>query len=192
MAEEATDNAVDHIALAAEVTVAWLSNPNVRATAEEVPNFLRTVHAAIAGLSNDAAGQAAEPTSDHTPAVAVRSSVKPDYIVSLITGQKLKSLKRHLTSHGLTPAEYRERYGLKPDYPMVASAYSAQRREVAQKLGLGRKDRGGQAGGAAPVIPTSPALRAALDVLPRPRVRRKRHLPSRHGSGKPKRLLPSA
>lgn len=134
MAEDVTAQQTNAIELATELTIAWLGNPNVRASAEEVPAFLQKMHETLGQLSNGP-----EPTGDaapnHVPAVAPRSSVKQDYIVSLITGQKLKSL----ASHGLTPAQYRERYGLKPDYPMVVPGYSAQRREVAKKLGLGRK-----------------------------------------------------
>jgi hypothetical protein len=107
-----------------------------------------------------------EAAPEYVPAVPVRSSVRPDHIVSLIDGKKLKSLKRHLSSHGLTPAEYRERYGLKPDYPMVAASYSAQRREVAKKLGLGRKPgetraKAAETATAATAPAKAPAKRAA-------------------------------
>jgi predicted transcriptional regulator len=155
MADDNTDIALSAIELATEITIAWLGNPNTRVTAEEVPAFLKIMHSAIgelAGAPADTAVGVAAP--EYVPVVPVRSSVKPDYIISLIDGRKLKSLKRHLSTHGLTPREYRERYGLKPDYPMVAASYSAQRREVAQKLGLGRK------GGAARAnVPDSPAPR---------------------------------
>jgi len=157
MVDEHTGNAPNAIELATELTIAWLNNPNVRATAEDVPTFLKSIHATIGELSSGGPAQA-EP--DYPPAVPVRSSVKPDYIISLIDGRKLKSLKRHLSTHGLTPAEYRERYGLKPDYPMVAPNYSAQRRQVAQRLGLGRKGRDARAAAAAPA-PDAPAKGAA-------------------------------
>jgi len=166
MADEQTSNAVNPIELATELTIAWLSNPNVRASAEDVPAFLKSIHATIGELSNGGNADPADATPEYVPAVSVRSSVKPDYIISLIDGRKLKSLKRHLSSHGLTPAEYRERYGLKPDYPMVASNYSAQRREVAQKLGLGSKGRAARAAVAdsAPAVPT----KAAASAPPKP------------------------
>jgi len=181
MAEDAADKGVNSVALATELTIAWLGNPNVRATAEEVPAFLRSIHAAIGDLSQAGAATSAEPASEYAPAVPVRSSVKPDYLVSLIDGRKLKSLKRHLATHGLTPAEYRERYGLKADYPMVAANYSAQRREVAKKLGLGRKPGQTRAKTAAAAAPTDVPAKAvskpkaagktAAKAAPAPRVR---------------------
>ena len=141
MADENDPKTGNAIELATQLTIAWLSNPNVKTSAEEVPAFLKAIHATLGALSGATGEQAAEAGGEHKPAVPVRSSVKPDFITSLIDGRKLKSLKRHLTMHGLTPKEYRERYGLKADYPMVAPNYSAQRREVAKKLGLGRKPR---------------------------------------------------
>lgn len=137
MADDINEPSTNPIKLATELTIAWLSNPNSQAGAEDVPAFLEKMLAKINALTGQAGS--AEETAEYKPAVAVRSSVKPDYLVSLIDGRKLKSLKRHLSSHGLTPKEYRERYGLKPDYPMVAPNYSAVRRAVAEKLGLGRK-----------------------------------------------------
>jgi predicted transcriptional regulator len=78
--------------------------------------------------------------SEFTPAVSVRKSLaSPEHIISLIDGKPYKTLKRHLSGHGLTPAQYRERYGLKPDYPMVAQNYAEHRRNLAKKIGLGRK-----------------------------------------------------
>jgi len=170
MADEPTSNAADPIELATELTVAWLSNPNVRAAAEDVPAFLKSIHATIGELSNGSSAAPADSAPEYTPAVPVRSSVKPDYIVSLIDGRKLKSLKRHLSTHGLTPAEYRERYGLKADYPMVAANYSAQRREVAQKLGLGRKGRAARATApeAAAPAPAKPAAKPARKAAAKP------------------------
>lgn len=153
MADETNPNAVSVIELATELTIAWLNNPNVKTSAEEVPDFLKTMHATIDALSSGA-DKAADAQAEHKPAVPVRSSVKPDYIISLIDGRKLKSLKRHLSMHGLTPKDYRERFGLKADYPMVAPNYSEQRRAVAKKLGLGRKP--GKAS-AAPVPATATA-----------------------------------
>lgn len=133
----------NNVELAAQLTVAWLGNPNVRALADEVPGFLRNVHATLNELSNGGTTTGASASDEnetvYVPAVPVRSSVKPDHIVSLIDGKKYKLLKRHLARNGLTPQEYRERYGLKADYPMVAPNYAASRRALAQKIGLGRK-----------------------------------------------------
>ena len=80
------------------------------------------------------------------PAVSVRSSIKPDYVVCLEDGLKMKMLKRHLmTDHGMTPEQYRQKWGLGPDYPMVAPNYAEQRRTLAKKIGLGTKRRRGPA-----------------------------------------------
>jgi predicted transcriptional regulator len=137
MPENTTDSIADLIALAGDITIAWLQNPNVHPGAQDVPAFLKSMHAAITELGSNVAP---EPEAvAYEPAVSVRSSVKPDHLISLIDGKKYKTLKRHLSINGLTPAEYRARYGLKSDYPMVAESYAAQRREIAKKLGLGRK-----------------------------------------------------
>jgi predicted transcriptional regulator len=94
------------------------------------------VHNALAGLG----GNAPAPEVRAEPAVSIRASVKPDYIVCLDDGKKLKMLKRHLMTHyGITPDEYRAKWGLPADYPMVAPNYAEQRRSLAVKIGLGRK-----------------------------------------------------
>jgi predicted transcriptional regulator len=165
MADEAQEQTQATVELATELTIAWLGNPNVRAMAEDVPAFLKSMHTTLGELSSNAPGNAAA-APEYTPAVSPRSSVKHDYIVSLITGQKFKSLKRHLASHGLTPTEYRERYGLKPDYPMVAPGYSEKRREVAKKLGLGRKP-GQTRAKAAEAAPTPGAETAPAKAAPK-------------------------
>ncbi|RYY10361.1 MAG: transcriptional regulator [Alphaproteobacteria bacterium] len=132
-----TDNA---IGLAAELTAAWLANPHTRTSAEDVPAFLVSMHAAVSGLgrSNDKDQPIEAPR--HEPAVSVRKSLaSPDHIVSMIDGKPYKTLRRHLATNGLTPEQYRERYNLKADYPMVAESYSESRRAMAHKIGLGRK-----------------------------------------------------
>ncbi|OHD03804.1 MAG: hypothetical protein A2095_05380 [Sphingomonadales bacterium GWF1_63_6] len=99
----------------------------------------------------------AEPVPEYTPAVSVRKSLASrEHLISLIDGRPYKTLKRHLASHGLTPAQYRERYGLASTYPMVAPAYSEQRREVAQRLGLGQRGTAAKAA-AASAANVSPA-----------------------------------
>ncbi|MBV1688989.1 MucR family transcriptional regulator [Novosphingobium sp. G106] len=138
MAEETTGT--DLLELATELTMAWLSNPNTRVAAEEVPTFLQSMHSAVTNLAAPQASPEAAPAAEYTPAVTARRSLaSPDHIISLIDGKPYKTLKRHLSGHGLTPAEYRERYGLKPDYPMVAASYAEMRRGLAKKIGLGRK-----------------------------------------------------
>lgn len=159
MADETTEQSTDPIKLATELTVAWLSNPNSQASADDVPAFLEKMLTKINSLTGQSAPAEAAP--EHKPAVPVRSSVKADYLISLIDGRKLKSLKRHLSSHGLSPKEYRERYGLKPDYPMVAPSYSAVRRAVAEKLGLGKKVVSKAATSKPAATKTAPAKRAA-------------------------------
>jgi len=130
------------VELATELTVAWLGNANNRINADDVPAFLQTMHDTIANLSSGgtAKSDAAEPAKDYTPAVSARKSLaSPDVIISMIDGKPYKTLRRHLATHGMTPEEYRERYGLKKDYPMVAPTYSAARQAMAKKIGLGRK-----------------------------------------------------
>ena len=134
------DTQPNTIELATELTIAWLQNPNTRASAEDVPAFLGTMHKSIGGLFQTETPATDELVQDHAPAVTVRKSLaSPDHIISMIDGKPYKTLRRHLATHGMTPIEYRERYGLKPDYPMVAETYSESRRAMAKKIGLGRK-----------------------------------------------------
>lgn len=137
MAEDTTST--DPVELATELTIAWLANPNTHASSEDVPAFLQKMHQAVINLTASPAELPfAEP--EYTPAVTVRRSLSSkDHIISLIDGKPYKALRRHLSSHGLTPLQYRERYGLKPDYPMVSESYSQVRRDMAKKIGLGRK-----------------------------------------------------
>jgi predicted transcriptional regulator len=127
------------VELATELTIAWLGNPNVRAAADDVPAFLRQMHATIEELSGTKSAGADEPSStassqQYVPAVTVRKSLaSKDHILSLIDGKPYKTLRRHLSGHGLTPEEYRARYNLKADYPMVAPSYSEHRRAVAKQ-----------------------------------------------------------
>ncbi|MGX7895796.1 MucR family transcriptional regulator [Tsuneonella sp. HG222] len=117
-----------------DIVVSYVSNNSV--AADEVSTLIRTVHATLAGL-----GGAEAPVEERPePAVSVRSSIKRDHIVCLEDGKKMKMLKRHLmTDHGMTPDEYRARWGLQADYPMVAPEYAEKRRDLAVKIGLGRK-----------------------------------------------------
>jgi predicted transcriptional regulator len=129
------------VELATELTIAWLSNPNTRTPADDVPAFLQSMHNAVAKLADTPSDGAAEPeAAEYTRAVSVRKSLaSKDRIISMIDGKPYKTLRRHLSRNGLTPDEYRARYGLKPDYPMVAETYSESRRAMAKKIGLGRK-----------------------------------------------------
>lgn len=179
MADETSDTSL--LELATELTMAWLSNPNTRASAEDVPVFLQSMHAAVTSLSapQPTADEAA-PTADYTPAVTVRKSLaSKDHIISLIDGKAYKTLKRHLSGHGLTPAQYRERYGLKSDYPIVAENYAEMRRDLAKKIGLGRKAGTKTAvakAGATPAVVKSAAKPAAKSAAK----------PVANGAAKPK------
>ncbi len=136
-----TENDTGAVELATELTIAWLSNPNTRASAEDVPAFLHKMHEAVATLASaPVTEQAGEPATEYTPAVTVRKSLaSKDHIISMIDGKPYKTLRRHLAGHGLTPEQYRERYSLRSDYPMVAENYSQARRDMAKRIGLGRK-----------------------------------------------------
>ncbi len=150
MSEEVTLNTVE---LATELTIAWLGNQNNRVSPDDVPAFLRTMHAAINELSVGADSRSKdEPDAapEFTPAVSVRKSLaSKDHILSMIDGKPYRTLRRHLSTNGLTPDEYRARYNLKSDYPMVAPNYSEERRAMAKKIGLGSKGREAQAPAAA-------------------------------------------
>ena len=128
-----SDIAETLITLTSDIVAAHVSNNSV--SVDEVPALISNVYGALAGLG---AAPVAEERPE--PAVSVRASVKADHIVCLEDGKKMKMLKRHLmTDHGLTPAEYRTRWGLPADYPMVAPDYAEKRRVLAKQIGLGRK-----------------------------------------------------
>jgi predicted transcriptional regulator len=155
MSDETT---ADPVELATELTIAWLSNPNTRATVDEVPMFLARMHQAVNDLASPPTPPIQEAGNDYTPAVTARKSLSSrDHIISMIDGKPYKTLRRHLSTHGMTPEQYRERYNLKPDYPMVAESYSEARRAMAHKIGLGQKGRAARA--AAPQT-GAPAKRA--------------------------------
>ena len=122
------------ITLTSDIVAAHVSNNDV--TVDSVPELITNVYSALSGLGDD--GEADDTPPE--PAVSIRASVKPDYIVCLEDGKKLKMLKRYLrTNYDMTPEEYRARWNLPADYPMVAPNYAAKRRDLAKKIGLGRK-----------------------------------------------------
>jgi predicted transcriptional regulator len=157
---------VSAIELATGMAIAWLGNPNSRLTAEEVPGFFQAMHATVAALTERASNvtpvaktDLPAPDTDQPPlTTAQKSLASSEYIVSFIDGKPYKMLRRHLTKHSLTPDEYRARYGLDADYPMVAEAYSMARRAVAKKIGLGRKPVPRRTRG--PAVPAAPAAKA--------------------------------
>ena len=137
----------DNVTLAHAITAAWLLNPQTHATADAAATFLRNTYAAVTNLQEGGGTAAALPVDsgegDNMPAVSVRKSLAdPDFILSMIDGKPYRSLRRHLSSRGLTPEQYRQRYNLKADYPMVAPGYSKARSDQAKQLGLGRKPAG--------------------------------------------------
>lgn len=121
------------LALTADIVAAHVSNNTIAVS--DVPALIKSVYNALNGLGAPVVVEEVK----QEPAVSIRSSIKPDYIVCLEDGKKLKMLKRHLMSqYGLTPDDYRMKWGLPADYPMVAPNYAAQRRELAVQIGLGR------------------------------------------------------
>ena len=123
------------LTLTADIVAAHVSNNSV--AVNDLPQLIANVHGALSTLG---AGSAAEAKPE--PKVPIRSSIKPDYIVCLEDGKKLKMLKRHLMTHyQLTPDQYRQKWGLNADYPMVAPNYAEQRRRLAKSIGLGTKRR---------------------------------------------------
>lgn len=156
-----TDTDTGSVELATELTIAWLSNPNTRASGDDVPAFLHKMHEAVSKLATvPATEEPSEPQAEYTPAVSARKSLaSKDYIVSMIDGKPYKTLRRHLAGHGLTPEQYRERYNLRADYPMVAENYSQARRDMAKRIGLGRKPGETRAAAAAPVETPAPKTR---------------------------------
>jgi predicted transcriptional regulator len=137
------DNSNDTLlTLTADIVAAHVSNNSV--AVNDLPNLIQNVHSALSGISGN--GGATEPRPE--PKVSIRASVKPDYIVCLEDGKRLKMLKRHLMTHyNMTPDQYRQKWGLAADYPMVAPNYAEQRRALAKSIGLGtkrRRTRGGK------------------------------------------------
>jgi predicted transcriptional regulator len=129
-------NAVDLLGLTTEIVAAHVSNNAV--AVDELPVLINRVHHSLTTL-----GVAPEPVQEKLqPAIPVKKSVTPDYIICLEDGKKLKMLKRHLkTAYDMTPEDYRERWSLPPDYPMVAPNYAKQRSKLAKEIGLGTRAR---------------------------------------------------
>jgi predicted transcriptional regulator len=138
-------NGPDFISLAAEIVSAYVGKNAIQPS--ELPNVIGQVHLALSGLAKPPA-----PVVEAlAPPVKIKKTITPDYLISLEDGKRYQSLKRHLTVYGLTPDEYRAKWGLPRDYPMVSAKYSARRAELARTIGLGRKPK---AAIEAPVPPT--------------------------------------
>ena len=137
------------VSLSADIVSAYVSNNNVQPG--DIAPLLSGVHAALTNI-----GKAPAEAVKREPPVPINRTIKGDHIISLEDGKPYKSLKRHLTGRGLTPAQYREKWGLRPDYPMVAPEYSKRRSELALSLGLGRK-----------------ATQEVVEATPEPKARKK-------------------
>jgi predicted transcriptional regulator len=125
------------IEMAADIVSAYVAHNNV--AANDLPNFIRQVHDALKGVTTAASET---PTAPQSPAVSVRKSINPDFLICLEDGRKFKSLKRHLrTKYDLSPEAYRAKWGLPKDYPMVAPNYAASRSALAKSMGLGQGGR---------------------------------------------------
>lgn len=135
-----TESSTDHselLALTSDIVAAHVSNNAVSTT--DLPSVIETVFKKLSELG----GEPAAPEVELKPAVPIKKSIHDDYLVCLEDGKKLKMLKRHLkTAYDMTPEQYRAKWGLSPDYPMVAPSYARKRRELAKKIGLGRKPTG--------------------------------------------------
>ena len=128
------------IELAADLVAAYVSNNPLPRS--DLPDLILEVHSSLARLRSEP--EAAPPQAESkAPAVPIRRSVTPDYLICLEDGKRFKSLRRHLREHGLTPEQYREKWKLPSDYPMVAPNYAAQRSALAKKIGLGQKRKAG-------------------------------------------------
>jgi predicted transcriptional regulator len=135
-----SDNSGDgtYIQLTAQIVSAYVSNNTV--SSGEIPNLVAQVYSALMRISGGQAVVSADPLK---PAVSVKRSITPEYLVCLEDGKKFKSLKRHLrTQYDMTPEKYREKWGLPSDYPMVAPNYAAARSQLAKQMGLGQQRRG--------------------------------------------------
>ncbi|PIK71082.1 MucR family transcriptional regulator [Methylobacterium frigidaeris] len=160
----------EFVGLAADIVSSYVANNNLQVA--DLPGLIASVHASLAAL-----GQPAAPAVEETRATPaqIRKSVTPDHLISFLDGKPYRSLKRHLTSQGLTPAEYRQKFGLPHDYPMVAASYAAQRSALAKSLGLGQRRRDAMAAAQAAaqevVDEPAPAAPEVPEEKPAPRRR---------------------
>ncbi|WP_264046180.1 MucR family transcriptional regulator [Methylobacterium flocculans] len=144
MSENTETRTTDFLGPTGDIVAAYVSNNSIRPA--DLLDLIRTIHAALNGLASGSTQAPAEAQVEKPTAAQVRKSVHPDSIVSFLDGKTYKTLKRHLGVHGLDAQDYRQRFGLPADYPMVASAYAARRSELAKATGLGRTvNRGGDA-----------------------------------------------
>ncbi|MCB5175776.1 MULTISPECIES: MucR family transcriptional regulator [Microvirga] len=160
--DQAEEKKVDFVELTADIVSSYVTHNSVQTS--DLAGLIAAVHAALQGLGAPKQAETERPQ----PAVPIRKSVTPDYLVSLEDGKPYKTLKRHLAKLGLTPEEYREKWGLPRDYPMVAANYAQRRSELAKGLGLGQSRKQAAAATAsvqesvsAPAEPAKPKRRAS-------------------------------
>lgn len=140
MSENSAVTSTELLRMTADVVSSYVAKNQL--TAEQLPDLISAVHASLRAIG-DAPAPVQEP--EQKPAVSVRRSITPDFLICLEDGKKLKMLKRYLnTNYGMTPDQYRQKWGLPPDYPMVAPNYAKQRSEFAKEIGLGRSSRRGR------------------------------------------------
>ncbi len=166
MSETAPTSQLDYIERTVDVVAAYVSNNSVPTA--ELPALIASVHEALNRVASGPVAQATETVEKPTPA-QIRKSIRPDGLVSFIDGKSYKTLKRHLTKHGLDPHTYRERYGLPADYPTTSANYSAQRSALAKSLGLGQPGRTGLGS----EIEDEADIEVEAEAAPAPRGRRK-------------------
>ena len=156
---------IDYIGLTAEIVSAYISNNHLQTA--ELTALISSVHAAIGGLGK--ASESSGPTVEKLTPAQIKKSITPDALISFLDGRRYKTLKRHLSKHGLDPASYRARYGLPVDYPMVASSYSEARSALSRSTGLGRKKAVPARAETAEIIsaPVEPAAAPKLRGRPR-------------------------
>jgi predicted transcriptional regulator len=126
--------------MSARIVAAFVSYNSLPAA--DLPSLIQSVHAALAGIASGAIVAVEPEAPARTPAISARRSIQPDYLICLDDGGKFRSLKRHLAGLGMTPQQYREKWKLPSDYPMVAPNYAAVRSALAKKIGLGQMNRG--------------------------------------------------
>lgn len=163
----------EFVGLAADIVSSYVANNNLQVA--ELPALIASVHASLTALGRPAEAPVEETRA--TPA-QIRKSVTPDHLMSFIDGKPYRSLKRHLTSQGMTPAEYRQKFGLPHDYPMVAASYAAQRSALAKSLGLGQRRRDAAAAAREEALQEAaqeaPRAEAAADEAPPEKPARRR------------------
>ncbi|MBM0207561.1 MucR family transcriptional regulator [Micromonospora sp. STR1s_5] len=132
MPESENSQSAEIVALAVEIVSAYVGNNSVHMA--DLPNVIASIHSALRSL-----GQPRQPVQEkRTPLMPIKKTITPDHLISLEDGKRYKSLRRHLGGRGLTPEQYREKWGLPKDYPMVAPNYSAKRSQMAKSFGLGQ------------------------------------------------------